>query len=165
VSQYIQLSNLPFSKSAKMEDSSNNSSSLPTFPKVHITKDDAISIAIFTGVIIWLLLIMCAGLAGHDSKTKRPRAAKATPKSPAPLSAQLEARDGSEGCSATNFDDSDPPAYAQDEGRKGKEKEKSLDLPPPVVIQNTGGSNSGRAHFSESSTLLPMYMDGSDRSR
>jgi len=134
----------------KMEDSSNNSSSLPTFPKVHITKDDAVSISIFIGVVIWLLLLLCAAVAGHDSITKRPRADKATPKSLAPISAQLETRDASEGCGAANVDESEPPAYAQDEGEMEKEKEKSLDLPLCAVIQNTGGSNSGRSHFSES---------------
>jgi len=146
-----------------MEDTSNNSSSPPTFPKVNITKHDAVSIFIFIGVVIWLLLLLCAAVAGHDSITKRPRADKATPKSPAPISAQLETRDASEGCGAANVDESEPPAYAQDEGEK--EKEKSLGLPSCAVIQNTGGLNSGRSHFSESPTLLPMYMDGSDRSQ
>jgi hypothetical protein len=72
-----------------------------------------------------------------------------------PLPEQLEVGDTSDGCGATDADE--PPAYAQDEGGE------RLVLPPlPGVAQNTGGSNSERPH-QQSSTLLPMYMDGSDR--
>lgn len=66
-----------------------------------------------------------------------------------PLPEQLEVGD------ATDVDE--PPAYDQDEGG-----ERLILVLLPGVAQNTGGSNLGRPH-QQSSTLLPMYMDGSDR--
>ena len=102
-----------------------------------------------------------------------------------PTAQQLEAGDASDGCSPT---DVDPPMYAQDE--KGSifslpppagtqdgegntlvlpppavtqdERGNTLVLPPPAVMRNKDGYNSGCPH-SQSSTSLPMYIDGSDR--
>jgi hypothetical protein len=99
---------------------------------------------------------------------------------------QLEAGDASDGCSPT---DVNPPVYTQDEGRKflalpppavtQDEGGNTLVVPPPAVTQDEGGNtlvlpppaviqdkyeyNSGRPH-SQSSTFLPVYMDGSDGS-
>lgn len=75
------------------------------------------------------------------------------PEAPPPTTAQqLEAGDGSDDCSPTDFN---PPARDQDEGGN------TLALPPPAVTQDKYGYNSGRPHL-QSSTLLPMCMDGSD---
>ena len=49
-----------------------------------------------------------------------------------------------------------PPAVTQDEGGN------TLTLPPPAVTQNKYGYNSELLHL-QSSTLLPVYMDGSYR--
>jgi hypothetical protein len=71
-----------------------------------------------------------------------------------PLPEQLEVGDASNSCGAADADE--PPAY---EGG-----ERLVLLPLSGVAQNTGGSNSERPHLNQqSSALLPMYMDSSDR--
>jgi hypothetical protein len=107
------------------------------------------------------------------------------PELPLPTTVQqLEAGDTSDGRSST---DVNPPSYAQDEGgntldlpppavtqdggntfvlpppavTQDHEGGNTLVLPPPAVMQDKYGYNSGRPNL-RSSTLLPMYMDGSD---
>jgi hypothetical protein len=105
---------------------------------------------------------------------------------PLPMTVQhLEAGDTSDGWNPT---DVNPPSYAQNEGgnnldvpplavtqdgrgntlvlpppavTQDHEGGNTLVLPPPAVIQEKYGYNSGRPNL-QSSTLLPMYMDGSD---
>ena len=98
---------------------------------------------------------------------------------------QLEAGDTSDGWSppdanplscaqdeGRNTLDLPPPAVTQDGGGKtlvlpppamtqDHEGGNTLVLPPPAVMQDKHGYNSGRPNL-QSSTLLPMYMDGSD---
>jgi len=108
------------------------------------------------------------------------------PELPLPTTVQqLEAGDTSDGRSST---DVNPPSYAQDEGgntldlpppavtqdgggntlvlpppavTQDHEGENTLVLSPPAVMQDKYGYNLGRPNL-RSSTLLPMYMDGSD---
>jgi len=97
---------------------------------------------------------------------------------------QVKAEDGSDGCSPTDVNPPvhtqgegmnilalPPPAVTQDEGGNTlvlpplavtpDESGNTLVFPPPGVTQNKYGYNSGLPHL-QSSTLLPVYMDGSD---
>lgn len=141
----------------------NKSSNLPCPPQVHGTQDDTAVFVILTAVF-WLFFLALAGQAGHESKSKSKNhiaTLQAPALAPTTSAQQLESGDASDNYGDTDINESEPPAYTQDEG--GKEQGKGLDLPSSSMKQNTGEFNSGRAHLLESSTLLPMYMDGSDR--
>jgi hypothetical protein len=68
---------------------------------------------------------------------------------PLPTTAQqLEAGDGSDGCSPT---DVNPPAYARDEGGN------TLALAPPAVTKSKYGFKSGRPHLQSSAHALIAF--------
>jgi hypothetical protein len=103
-------------------------------------------IAIVITIMFLVLFLNCAS-------SFLPEATLNSPEEPPPTTAQqLEAGDASDDCSPT---DVNLLACAQDEGGN------TLALPPPAVTQDKFGYNSGRPHL-QSSTLPPMYMDGSD---
>lgn len=110
--------------------------------------DDAVMALVFS-LLIGLPLLLCLWAC---CKTR----AKPTPiPIPEPTSAQQtgDASDVASGVfSAT---DTSAPTFTQD---------MSLDLPPPAVTRQNGGySLRQQLSSSAGTTLLPMYMDGSDK--
>jgi len=141
-------------------------------PQVH-KMEDGVIVAITMGCMLLLFSVQCACACREIHRNP--------PKLPTTVQ-HLEAGDASDGWSPT---DVNPLSYTQDEGgttldlpssavtqentmvlpppavTQDHEGGNTLVLPPPAVIQDKYGYNSGHPNF-QSSTLLPMYMDGSD---
>jgi hypothetical protein len=136
---------------------------LPKYPPE--MKENLIGLVLAVS-IIGAFVLLCVFASIDECYRRRERSGRsngyviATPNPPEPpiqMSGQ-QTGDASNGFSET---DANAPAltYNQDAG--------SLVLPPPVVMRDTGGFNSGRPYqqslLSTGSTPPPMYTDGSDR--